>query len=275
LDLLPTLMGLCNIPAPSAAEFEGLDLSGLLRGTAKTPASRKLIIHAVQGNPPPPMWKSSCVLQDQWRLVEGTELYDIAHDPGQNENVARQHPQLVRSLREHYEQWYQQVSEHFDDDPPIVLGSDHENPTALTYDNLHHHARFYHDERAVREGVAVDGHWVVEVSQAGVYEISLRRWPAEAGLPLCASLAADTRRDGFLGTPSRFTAGKALPIAKARLRIADVDQTRKVAASGRAAIFRVHLPKGKTTLKAWFLDGKDQYLGAAYYAYVQRRSDRH
>ena len=54
-------------------------------------------------------------MSQRWRLINGTELYDIQADPGQQRDVADEHPEVVAELREHYEAWWKLVSERFDE----------------------------------------------------------------------------------------------------------------------------------------------------------------
>jgi len=46
----------------------------------------------------------------RWRLIRGTELYDVAADPAQKNNVAADHPEVVRRLRSAHEQWWSEIS---------------------------------------------------------------------------------------------------------------------------------------------------------------------
>ena len=44
-------------------------------------------------------WRQSCVMKDTWRLVNRTELYNLADDPGQQNDIAAQHPEIVAELQ--------------------------------------------------------------------------------------------------------------------------------------------------------------------------------
>jgi hypothetical protein len=106
------------------------------------------------------------------------------------------------------------------------------------------------------------------VEQPGEYEIELRRWPAEADLRITASAPAHQ------GKLASYVAGKALPIATARLKVAGIDRTQAVAPDDKAAVFHVTLPVGLTTLQTWFYTGAGDELCGAYYVYAKRRSPR-
>jgi len=65
--------------------------------------------------------------------------------------------------------------------------------------------------------------------------------------------------------------GKALPIAKARLKINQFDRSKSVASGDKSATFTVPLKAGKTQLQTWFYDKDGNELCGAYYARVYRK----
>jgi hypothetical protein len=62
-------------------------------------ADRKLVVQYGQI----PKKFESCVIWGRWRLVKGTELYDIVADRAQKQDVASEQPAVIREMREHYE----------------------------------------------------------------------------------------------------------------------------------------------------------------------------
>jgi hypothetical protein len=74
----------------------------------------------------------SCVISGRWRLVQRDELYDVQADPGQQNNVAAQHPDVVKQMRAHYEKWWAGVEPTLADFCPISLGASQENPVMLS-----------------------------------------------------------------------------------------------------------------------------------------------
>ena len=99
------------------------------------------------------------------------------------------------------------------------------------------------------------GAWAVDVKRRGLYELSLRRWPQEAGAPIADALADGT--------------GVAVDVSRARVRIGDFERTQAIPAGAREVTFVADLVPGRTELRASFLDDKDQEQ-AAYYVYVKR-----
>ena len=47
---------------------------------------------------------------------------------------------------------------------------------------------FFDQGKQVREGVAKNGEWNVEIAKAGNYRFELRRWPREADAPMALPL---------------------------------------------------------------------------------------
>ena len=102
------------------------------------------------------------------------ELYDIDADPGESNNLAAQHPDIVSRLKAGYEDWFRNVSSTRGYDPPrIPLGTRQENPVTLTRQ----------DWRMVQQDGWGDedlGYWEVDVKSLGDYEIQLRFTTQEA-----------------------------------------------------------------------------------------------
>ena len=92
----------------------------------------------------------------------------------------------------------------------------------------------------------------MEVARDGDYEIALRRWPKEVDAPITGTIPG----------------GKAISATTARLKIADVDETKPVPKDAKAVTFEMKLKAGKTRLQTWFTDEGESR--GAYYVYVKR-----
>ena len=86
-----------------------------------------------------------------------------------------------------------------------------------------------------------------------MYQFELRRWPKEVDEPINEAIPG----------------GKAITVTKARLKVADVDESKPVPAEARAVAFQAKLKAGKTRLQTWFMDDSGTSRGA-YYVYVKR-----
>jgi len=249
-DLLPTLIDLCNLRAPQDARFDGVSLAGLLRGSQDRLTDRMAV---VQYHMQIPKWNAA-VMWRKWRLVKGEELYDIAADPGQQRSVADRHPDVVKAMRDHYERWWAEVEPIANEPCPVHIGSQEENPAALTCAEWY---MTYADNFGHLQG-GKNSYWNILVERDGRYEFTLTRWPPEA----------DAALDGpVTGPPGR---GKALPIAKARLKIGPFDESRPVAPGDKSVTFTVSLEAGRTQLQTWFYDKDGKELCGAYYVRARR-----
>ncbi len=62
------------------------------------------------------------------------ELYDIAKDPGELNNIADKHPEIVANMKKQYEDWFTDVTTNpgvTRPRPVAVVGSEHENPVMI------------------------------------------------------------------------------------------------------------------------------------------------
>jgi arylsulfatase A-like enzyme len=261
-DLVPTLVNLCGGDVKSRVTLDGISLAPLLRGDVGALPERTLVVQFSRMNAPRPEKGDACVLRQRWRLVQDKELYDLAADPAQKVNVIDKHPHVAQRLREDYERWWWALAARVNDHEAIVVGDDAENPLQLSpadWEDV-----FLDQGRQVREGLRRNGPWNIEVAHAGRYQIALRRWPAEADVAIRAGLPAVKHADGV------FSAGVALPVASARLRVADFDARQEVTADLKSVQFEMTLAAGRTRLQSWFLDDAGQEIAGAYYVIVRR-----
>lgn len=62
-----------------------------------------------------------------------------------------------------------------------------------------------------------------------------------------------------------------MPVAEARLRVADFDETKPVQPGDHAVPYTVNLKAGRTQLQTWLYDAQGEEICGAYYVYVQRK----
>jgi hypothetical protein len=260
-DLLPTLLDLCGIEPAKRPRFDGMSFAPLLRGEPITEEADRVLV--VQYGQKPEKFDGAILLR-KWRLVKGTELYDLATDLGQQRNVAAANADAVRHMRDHYERWWAEVEPLLNQPVPIVIGADEENPVTLSSADWWN---VYCDNmNDLRTGKAANSKWTVQPAQEGVYEIALRRWPREADAPIAAGVPAFRAVDGML------PAGKALPIAAIRLTVGDLLDQTKVVADAKEVVFTVPLKAGAVLpMQSYCLDASGQELCGAYFAYVRRK----
>ena len=261
-DLLPTLLDLSGVKEPANAKFDGISLADVLRGKSEPPADRSLVVQFSRMDHPVPEQGDACVMWQRWRLVQDKELYALAADPAQERNVIADHPDVAARLRAHYAQWWAGVAPRLNEPQRVVIGHEAEPLTQLS--PCEWRDAFLDQGAQVRKGERRNGVWHLEVARAGDYEFELRRWPREENVPLAAGLPSRKISDG------EFPPGVALPIAKARLKIAAFDQTAVVAPADKSISFRVPLKAGSVELQTWFYDEAGKELCGAYYVYAAR-----
>lgn len=271
VDFMPTILSLCSVEVPEERTFHGESLEPLIRGDSSAHWAERIAVSDTQRIARPMKWRRSCVMRERWRLVNGTELYDLSTDPTERIDVSADHAEVVESLRAGYDEWWNLVSGQFDADIPIGLGIDREPVKLSAHDIRNEACDTAFSQRQVRAGKVVSGYWEVDVREAGEYTVELRRWPAEAGHALTAGIDGDDvewRRDCIPETAwSHYTGGVALPIRWAQLTIGGENCHAEVAPESRGALFTVTLELGRDHLYASFHDTAERTI-APYYVYV-------
>ena len=182
IDVMPTLLELCNVPTPRALSWHGRSLVPILRDAAAAWPERTLVTDS-QRLTEPVKWRQSAVMSDRWRLIDGAKLYDIRADREQRRDLAAQHPTEVARLRAAYEEWWAIVSEQAARNVPIALG-DEVATTLSAHDWRNEASDCPWHQGHIRAGHRCEGYWEVRVLRAGRYQFALRRWPEDAGHPL-------------------------------------------------------------------------------------------
>lgn len=277
-DIMPTLLDLCGVKGPAV---EGRSLCSLLRGR-KAPASleRRAIIADTQRVPHPIKWRLSSVMRGGWRLINGRELYDVASDPGQRNEVSSSHPKVVRALRAEYEKWWKLCSRQLDHVSPVHVGSQNCPRVDLTTQELRNEdGDVVFHQGQVRNAQACLGWWDLYAERSGTYQVTLRRWPPEAGYAITAGIQGfdvDTGPDGLI-EPSAidmYRDGKAIDVYGAALKIDGKQWYADIGEKDDRVSFNVPLKKGHHVLRAWFSGGNNVHRSTVmtpYYVTVRIR----
>lgn len=113
LDVLPTLAELAGVRSGRwQGQVEGRSLVPLLENPSAPWPDRLLVSHVGRWEPGEAEASRfrACAIRDaRYKLVNGVELYDLATDPGEREDVAARHPGVVDRLRTAYEAWWDGV----------------------------------------------------------------------------------------------------------------------------------------------------------------------
>ena len=273
LDVLPTLVDLCGLRTGPSHKTDGLSLKPVLDGT-RDHFDERILVESFKG----------VVMTQRWRLVQNrpnrrtapknaknpgtvapSELYDIQKDPGQEQNLADAHPEVVAQLSAELDRVNQRNAEA---DQRYVIGSDRHNPVEFTPDHWHDRKGLGWWQSGIIAGGGAPASILVEVDRDGTYEFRLRRWPEAVDQPISSAAKVRVPSNAYGGT--KMVQGKALSVVKARLQVADFDKTIDVTDNMLEAKFAVTLKKGKHEIHTEFLD-KDGNGFGVHYLYVRRR----
>lgn len=246
IDLLPTLADLLGFKLPEGPKLDGVSLGKALTTDEPLPA-RTLFVH-VQRADVPPKWVNSVAMRDRWRLIDGRELYDLDSDPGQQRDVAAQHPALLAELRGEYEKWWASLEGDRRQTVRYVAAGD-ENPMILcSHDWLMAGGTdaAWHQNH-IRRGDRINGRWALHLKQSGNYEISLYRWAP------------------YLN--------QAMDMKSARVEIAGETRAMELDLTATHARFELELPAGDTFLQTWLVR-PDASASGAYYVRVRYKGPR-
>ena len=100
VDVVPTLLAITGAAAPSRLKFDGMSIRALLDPDAAPEIwPDRFLVTDSQRVRDPVKWKQTAVMSQQWRLVNGTELYEIEQDPGQRRDVSSARPDQVAKMK--------------------------------------------------------------------------------------------------------------------------------------------------------------------------------
>jgi len=273
VDIVPTLLEMTGVAKPESVKFDGVSIADLIDSAKDVDWPERFVISDSQRVRDPIKWRGSSVMSQKHRLINGKELYEIAVDPGQKNDVSAGNPEVVAKMREFYDQWWAELEPTFKQTTEIYLGHPEHPVVSLTaHDWIQkiyppwHQGSIRTAPRKLPEGAKTlthQGHWAVKVIEEGKYQISLRRWPADSGAAVNAALPAG---DDVPGATKAFRTaeGNAIGATHAVLRIDGKDLERKpVEKDAQEVSFVTDLKQGSYQLAPVFQIEEGE-LGAYY-----------
>lgn len=143
IDLMPTVLAACGVDRPKGVAWDGVNLLPLLRNPTVAWPDRNLFFQWDSGQVPR-RGHSFAVRNQRYKLVQPTgmdspgqkhihdryaevctaqnreartmdgppryELYDITRDPGERNDIAAAHPEIVEQMKKAYDDWFTDVT---------------------------------------------------------------------------------------------------------------------------------------------------------------------
>ncbi len=257
VDFMPTMVDLCKLQMSHPVKFHGVSLVPVINGGA---IAERYIFNDTQRGENLVRGKAYCVMSQQWRLVNGKELYNIEKDPEQRDDISSRHTELVEQMKQAYGEWWNMTNGRANRLEYITVGSPLANPVVLnghdTHDNLQRGTPW--NQEYVRIAVRTHGYWAIEVAEDGQYVMEVYRYAPEAHLPLLSS--APQGIDVPNGKP--YPAGQALDIQGAVIRLNGKETGRTMINSSfnkEAIAVPVTLRRGEYNLEGNFIDKDGEF----------------
>jgi arylsulfatase A-like enzyme len=104
MELFPTFLKIAGAPPPPGVKLDGFDLMPILQGKAKSPR-QDFYCHRPYDN-------ASSARAGNWKWVstkKGEELYDLARDRGETNDLSRQNPEMLARMKAKYAAWVKEM----------------------------------------------------------------------------------------------------------------------------------------------------------------------
>ena len=274
IDVLPSLVDLCGLTLDPKVDLDGRSFKQQLFQPELELPERTLFVET-QRNFKPKAWHNTVGMFKQWRLVYGSELYDLEKDPGQKTNVIEQYPEIAENIRSAHKDYWKRVTPGDRDKPRFIVGHPEDPETFLTSSDWYLSSVPW-NHSSTGKGSPQHGDWDISIAQDGVYRFELRRWPREANAPIQGVPEFKKKVDAWDAQGGKneliYVRGKmkALPVQSINLTVGDYSDTKKVRAEDQQIVFDVSLKQGNTNVKGTMLDQNGEIIAGVYYIYVTR-----
>jgi arylsulfatase A-like enzyme len=180
IDILPTLLGLCNLKYDPVKPLDGIDLSEIIKGK-KQPFDRYILSR--QANQSLEICNGS-VRNNQYRLVrtrKDTLLYDMVKDPSQETDIYNTEPEAAKLLISILSKWENELVSNYKPVTTIEAGFPEEKKFTLPvqdavlsglvkYSSIHPNQS--HTERWIQNGDSI--YWTLNINNAATYRVEMQ-----------------------------------------------------------------------------------------------------
>lgn len=262
VDLIPTLSKLCGFNLAENLDLDGIDLSKSIYGKKDPKTDRTVFVHNNQNYKPPHPTKKACIMRGKWRLLRGTELYDIETDPLEHNDVSGKYPEVVKSLLADNDTFIASAKQKqaYQNFPHEIIGSKAQDITKLTIQNAIGNDGPVWKQEQIAAGMSnKNNQYALNFDKPGTYKISCRRWPTECSGPIT-------------GTPTKNPENhfdyKSISPEKVRIKIFDKTYEKEIPKHAEEVTFELNLNAGNTMLTTDFIEGTETY--GVYFTYINK-----
>ena len=270
-DVLPTMVELMGLKHNPQKTLDGKSFKSLLYNKDAEWENRILYIDT-QREKDLVKYKNYAVMDDNWRLVRGKELYDMRKDRAQQHNVIDQFPEVAARLAVGYEKWWSSIlSEGVDERYAYIkVGTPYENPSRISaHDMLVGRSKGAWCHNGVSYALQPTGIYKLQFMKTGKYRISVCRFPLESGLEINATFPRQKPERRLQHTAPGSTKND---FVAATLELADISKKIEIKPGDREVVFTEFIPEGKFDVEAKLIDSKNiEYPG--YFIYVEKLED--
>lgn len=267
-DILPTFVELLGLNFTPVKPLDGKSFVPLLYGNDKNWKNRILYVDT-QRMQDITKYKDYAVMDNDWRLVNGNQLFNLTNDLKESNNVIDQYPEVASRLAEGYEKWWQSFIDEGVDEryAYIKVGSRYENPTRISaHDMLTGNLRHAWHQYGAATAERASGRWKIEFVEGGYYKISLCRFPRESGLAINETFPAQAHERRLDTT---MPASTKADFKEAFLFVGSIMETIKIKEDDKEVTFNVNIPTGKFDFEAQLID-QNNVIYPAYYVYIEK-----
>jgi len=279
IDILPSLIDICDLTPPAKVDFDGRSFKQQLFRPQQQLAERIICVEK-QRTYEPKKWENAAAMSNRWRLVNNKELYDIKKDPGQKQNVIDAHPEAAAKLAAGFDAYWKRVTPNDRDQVVHIIGHP-DDPETFLHSSDWYLRRVPWNHAQTSNGAKLAGSWLVRAAKKGTYQFDIRRWPKETNAPISGVPSVSKEIDAWdaeggkkylIYTQWQQALFKSLPVAFIRLKVADLEEVRKINQSDTSVTLDIPLDKQNYEVKAELLDEQKKLIAGAYYVYVKRIS---
>ncbi|MFS4447999.1 arylsulfatase [Maribacter sp. 2307UL18-2] len=273
IDVLPTLIELCDLKLESEIDFDGRSFKQQLFDSELELSARTLFVETQRTYKAKP-WVKTVGMHKQWRLVDNKELYNLQDDPAQKKDCIGEHPEVIENIRNAHKKYWSKVTPMHRVPPCPIVGHPNDPETFLSPSDWYlpkvpwNHAQ-------VAMGSPEVGEWHVNIINQGKYRFEVRRWPREAnaaiqGIPIFTKKVDAWGTGGPIEKLIYGNQMNPLPVRSIKLDVGKFSEIIQVGSEDKKVVFEMSLPAGNTKIKGTMLDGDNQIIAGTYYIYMTR-----